>query len=793
MQGGSISRAGRRRRQQRQDGNPLWRYLRNAFLVVCAVGMLAAVGVFAGFSYVYTSVSEELPELDNYAAGSLARTSIVYDAEDDVIARFHGDQNRFVVPIDEISPSLRNAAVAIEDRRFYQHKGMDFEAIGRAAVENLESLSVEEGGSTITQQFIKNTYIAQEKRSLPSFKRKIMEASLAWQYEEEHSKKEILEGYLNTVYFGEGAYGAEAASRTYFGKSASELTIAESALLSGLVKSPAAYNPYVNPEVALDRRNLVLDRMLEQGYITREEHESAVNQELQLSREEVEPENANRYFINAVRKRLAKEYGAEMVYQGGLRIHTTLDPRLQELANTAVDRIVNPEDGDPSASLVSVEPETGAVRALVGGSDFSEVKFNLATQAERQPGSAFKTFVLAEAIKRGISPEETEYVSEELKIERERAEDYEVRNYDDIERGPITIEKAIAASDNTVFVQLALDLGLEGVVEMAHKMGIEADLSPYPAIAIGGLTTGVSPLEMSSAYSTLANGGKHMEPYMIEKVVRVKEGGEKGLEDREPKGERALSKDEAAMVTRMLQGVVEEGTASYYRDLEGEIGRSAIAGKTGTSENFSDAWFIGYTPNLATSVWVGYPGERKQMVNINGLEEINGENYPLDIWSLYMQEAVQQLPEERFPVPSPDLDLKQKTDGRAHEPPDSEDSEDDETTSEEGEESPLDSVLDILDEDTEAGGESTEPQNDEETQAEDEDEEPQSGEPVRIPDVDVYFDSAARDILQDAGFKVEVVRQPNPNYKPGIAWKTEPAIGSTAPKGSTVTVYATPG
>jgi penicillin-binding protein 1A len=659
--------------------------LRNAFLLFCFAAILGAVVLFASFSHAYTALAKDLPELDDYSSTELAQTSIVYDADGNVVDELYGVQNRFVVSLEEIDPTLQDAVVAIEDHRFYEHRGLDFEAIARAALENLRTLSIREGGSTITQQLIKNTYIAQEQRMIPSFQRKFVEASLAWQYEKEHSKEEILEQYLNTVYFGANAYGAEAAAKTYFNKRAENLTLPESALLGGIINLPGIYDPFIDPETAKERRNVVLDRMLEYGYITKEEHAEAVKADLVLSRGRVANENDNEYFLNAVREELAEEYGDERVYEGGLEIHTTLAPDLQEMANTAVDSIVTPEAGDPSAALVSVDPATGAVRAMVGGSDFDQVKFNLATQAHRQAGSAFKTFVLSEAIEQGYSPE-TMYVSKHLEVDMGPYEkDYVVDNYDYIERGPITLEKAIAESDNTVFVQLALDLGLENAVEKAHEMGITSEVEAYPSTAIGGLGEGVTPLEMASAYSTLPNAGVHMDPYLIQKVIKEENGDEIVIEQHRLKGERALTRDEAAVVTQMIRGVITEGTASYYHDLDAEIGRPS-AGKTGTTNNFVDAWFIGFIPQLTTSVWVGYPDERRPMVNINGLPEINGENYPLDIWSLYMQSAVQMFLEQQFDVPSPNMDLEVKTDGRAYVKPERTTEGTDETTESTGSE-----------------------------------------------------------------------------------------------------------
>ncbi|MCA1848208.1 MAG: transglycosylase domain-containing protein, partial [Actinobacteria bacterium] len=401
MQNGSLARFSRRRRRLRSRRGRFVVLLRNALLMLCFAVVLGVVVLFASFTRTYTALAEDMPELDDYASTELAQTSVVYDANGNVVDELYGVQNRFMVSLDEIDPTLHDAVVAIEDHRFYVHRGLDFEAIGRAAVENARSLSIQEGGSTITQQLIKNTYIAQEQRMIPSFERKLVEASLAWQYEEEHSKEEILEQYLNTVYFGANAYGAEAAARTYFNKSAENLTLPESALLAGIINLPGVYDPFIDPKTAKERRNVVLDRMLEYGYITEAEHDEAVKADLVLSRGRVEHENDNEYFLNAVRRELAEEYGDDTVYEGGLEIHTTLDPELQELANTAVDSIVSPEAGDPSAALVSVDPATGAVRAMVGGSDFDQVKFNLATQAHRQAGSAFKPFVFAEAIEQG--------------------------------------------------------------------------------------------------------------------------------------------------------------------------------------------------------------------------------------------------------------------------------------------------------------------------------------------------------------------------------------------------------
>jgi penicillin-binding protein 1A len=628
---------------------------------VILASVVALVGTFA---YTYAQVAENLPELDQYSATELAQTSVVYDSSGNVVDELHGVQNRFVVGLDAINPTLSDAVIAIEDHRFYEHRGVDFEAIGRAAGENFASLSVRQGGSTITQQLVKNTYIAQEQRQIPSLQRKMTEASLAWQYEEEHEKDEILEQYLNTVYFGANAYGIEAAARTYYNKEAAKLSLPESALLAGIINLPGTYDPFNDPESARKRRDTVLDRMLEHGYVSPEEHAEAVAEDLNLSRGQVEPESENEYFLDAVRKELAEQYGDRALYEGGLKIYTTLDPTLQEHAVAAVGKVVDPTAGDPSASLVSVEPATGAVKVLVGGSDFEQVKFNLATQGKRQPGSSFKTFVLAEAIRQGISPE-TGYESKDLSINT-GDEPYQVQNYNYVQRGPVSVRHATEQSDNTVFVQLALDLGLENVAALANSMGIESTIDTYPPMAIGGIGEGVTPFDMASSYSTLANGGTHMEPYLVERVTREGESGEKiTVRAGEQTGTEVLSKDQAAAITQTLRGVVQRGTAGRYRNLDAELGRPSAA-KTGTSELFVDAWFVGYVPQLATSVWVGYPEERRSMIYVRGFPEVNGENFPLDIWSLYMQEATKDLPVQQLDTPSSDLKLGIKTEGRAY-------------------------------------------------------------------------------------------------------------------------------
>ena len=659
-------RSNRRRRRHRQRST-LWVLVRNLVVLACVAGVLAVAALVISFGYTYTKVANSMPSLDSYKSVELAQTSTIYDANGNTVDELYGVQNRYVVPLSKMAPTLPEAAVAIEDHRFYKHGGLDFEGIARAAQTNLETMSIQEGGSTITQQLVKNTYIPQNERNIPSFQRKITEASLAWQYDKQHSKKEIIEQYLNTVYFGQNAYGVQAAARTYFNKSAKDLTLPESAMLAGIINLPGTYDPFVDPKSVEERRNVVLDKMLQYHVISKKEHDKAVKSSLGLNRGRVKHENGNEYFLNAVRKELADKFGDKAIYGGGLKVYTTLNPTLQKMANNSVNQIVNPSAGDPSAALVSIDPASGAVKAMVGGSDYSKIKFNLATQAYRQPGSSFKAFVLAEAIKKGISPQ-TLYDSKNLFIPLPKGSQepyYSVKNYGDAQRGPISIETAIEQSDNTVFVQLALDLGIKNVVDMAHKLGITSPLETGPATAIGGLGHGVTPYEMASAYSTFANNGEHMKPYLVQKVTQEKDGKEVTVYEHKQQGERALSEDQAKEMNQLLEGVVNRGTPTYFHNLNTEIGRPS-AGKTGTTEMFRDAWYVGYIPQLTTSVWVGYP-KPTPMINIDGLQQVNGENFPLDIWSAYMQQAVQEYPTvKQFDYPSPSLKLKTKTDGRAY-------------------------------------------------------------------------------------------------------------------------------
>jgi penicillin-binding protein 1A len=616
------------------------RGLRAVFNLFLILGVSAVIVVACLYMFV---VKEFEGGLDR-TYPELAENSYVYDADGQEIGDFSVAENRQTVGFEGLGKHLPRAVVAIEDRRYYDHYGFDPEGLARAAWTDLRSWEVQEGGSTLTEQLMKNLYVPADERFDTSFRRRFVQAALAFTYEREHTKDEILTAYLNTVYFGDGAYGAEAAAQSYFGKSARDLDLSEAATLAGFLHAPSTYVTWQGDVLvgeARERRDGVLGLMQEQGMISRQERESAESAPLTFAPDPPLEDPAYASFMEKVRRDVEAKLGPRALRVGGLRIHTTMDADLQNAAVETTGNVLYYPD-DPSAAVVTVEPQTGAIRALTG----QEGEFNLALDARRQPGSSFKPIVLAAALRDDISPEST-YVSRDLSFEFED-EYYEIHNYDFIERGKISVAEAMAESDNTVFVQLAADVGLDDVTEMAEDLGITSPVDPYPSTAIGGLGTGVSPLDMASVYSTFAGGGIHREPYSIEIIERNSYGKTEMVYDHEIGGSRVLTGNEAAIETQVLRGVVEEGTATMFHDLDEEIGHTS-AGKTGTTDNFADAWYVGYTPRLCTSVWVGYPEGRRSLVGVHGLEEPNGETLPMDIWSGYMAAATQGDLELDFP------------------------------------------------------------------------------------------------------------------------------------------------
>jgi penicillin-binding protein 1A len=613
------------------------RVLFNLGLIMAVVASILVVGL-------YLFVIREYGDRLDQRYPELAQDSYIYDANGDRIGEFEVEESRETVGYEDFGDDLPRAVIAVEDRRFYDHFGVDFEGVARAAWTDLRAWEVQEGGSTITEQLMKNLFVPEGERLEVSFWRRFVQSALAFSYERHHTKKEILTAYLNTVYFGNGAYGAEMAAERYFGKSAKDLTLSEAAALASFLDAPSTYflpGERQGSERATQRRDTVLRLMEEQGMISGDQRRQAQSAPLEYAPVPPPEEPAYEPFLERVRREVEMELGPEALGRGGLRIYTTLRPELQRAAVESSEAILF-ESTDPSAAVVTVEPQTGAIRALAG----QEEGFNLALDARRQPGSSFKPFVLATALKRNISPESI-YVSQKLNI-RFQNEYYVIENYDSVERGEISVSEAMAESDNTVFVQLAMDLGLENVVKTARTLGIESPLDPYPSTAIGGLGVGVSPLEMASAYATFASDGIHREPYAVERVERVSYGESEPVYDHRLVAQRVMTGDEAAVANEVLRGVVEDGTASMFHDLDEEIGRPS-AGKTGTTDNFADAWYVGYTPRLSTAVWVGYPDSRRSMAGVHGIEELNGETLPMDIWSSYMDQATEGDPPLDFP------------------------------------------------------------------------------------------------------------------------------------------------
>jgi penicillin-binding protein 1A len=628
------ARSRRRHRRTSRKRNPFL-----LALVVCFA--ILALGVMS-FGLWVISVAAEAPEVDELRPVDQGQNSIVYAADGSRLGYIQSDEARTPVTIDRIPEDLRNATVAIEDERFYDHNGVDLEGVARAAFENIGAGEVKQGGSTITMQLARNLFIDDPERDL---ERKIKEAKIAQGLEEAHSKDWILENYLNSASYGtvlgRTAVGVEAASQIYFNKPVSELDLAQSATLAGLPQAPSQYNPLQNPRSALDRRNEVLDELADQDFISQDVADLTKSQPLNLDPGQRYSTIREPYFFDYVEQQLIERYGVNTVRQGGLKIHTTIDPALQEAGRAAIEGQL-PYSSDPSAAVVSIDPKNGYVRAMASSGSYQEAQFNLAAQGHRQPGSAAKTWALTTAIRRGIDPDSTYYTSKPLNLDLPEWGHWEVATYGESYAGTISLHEATLASDNTVFAQLALDLGPESVADTAHDMGIETDLDGIPAETLGGLRIGVSPLEMTNAYTTLASGGIRNKPIAIKKVV-FPEGNVDELG--EPERRRVFSDGVAYEVTQILQDNVDSGTGTAA-----QTGCSYIAGKTGTTDDFNDAMFMGYTPYLATGVWVGYPDALRSMTSVHGIS-VAGGTFPAQIWHDYNEVALEGHCEP-FPEPS---------------------------------------------------------------------------------------------------------------------------------------------
>ena len=603
--------------------------IRITFVVFLSIVVLLG-GVVLWF---YSGVG--LPKLSSLTGFKTAQNSKVFASDGTLLTELHGDENREVIALEKIPDHLQKAFIAIEDSEFFSHSGINWKSVIRALWANVVRGTVVQGGSTITQQYVKNAYVGPRR----TLWRKIQEANLAYQLERKYSKDKILELYLNDIYFGHGCYGIYTAASKYFGKVPEQLTLAECAMLAGIVRSPSYYDPYKIPQEVQERRNIVLRKMEQQGYIKNDEAVAAMNEPITLAPPDVV--NAQRqapYFCEYITDLVRRTYGDQAAFRGGLRINTTIDLNLQHMAENVLSRALKPNSG-PDAAIVCIDPRTGYLKAMVGGKNYATSQFNLAAQGHRQAGSAFKVFVLSRAIADGVSPERTYDSSSPRTINLPEGGKWVVNNYEGHGSGSMTLRSATIHSVNCVYAQLIMDVGPSRVRELARQMGIQTDFDDNPAIALGGLSTGVTPLEMASAFGTLANNGIHAVPRSIYKVT---DAAGNVIAENKPETHAVLDTKVAAKLNDLLEEVVSSGTGRGA-----SIGRPQ-AGKTGTTENHADAWFVGYTPDLVTAVWVGYP---QGSISMGGMA---GGDLPADIWAAFMRQALKNTPPTDFAKPDED-------------------------------------------------------------------------------------------------------------------------------------------
>jgi penicillin-binding protein 1A len=602
--------------------------------------LLALVSMFYGF---ITAVAQEIPRLDPAKLYHEKANGVVYAGDGHtVLAILRSDENRKPVTYDQIAPVMQQAILAVEDKRFYEHGAVDPIGLARAAVVDLQGGHVQ-GGSTITQQLVKNVYTGGAR----SFRRKFMEAALAYQLEQEWPKRRILTAYLNTVFFGHHAYGVEAAAEIYFGTHARSLQPWQAALLAGLVKGPSEYDPVAHPYKARARRNLVLRLMLQEGKISATDYAYYIRQRIIPKGHKVELPATTRgvapYFTQYVIDQLVARFGRERAYGGGLRVYTTIDLKLQDAAAKAVK--LKLKHVGPSGALVSIDPKSGQIKVMVGGANYRQSQFNLAAQAHRQPGSAFKPFVLLAALQAGIQPQ-TVFDSKPQFIQTGGTV-VPITNDEGSYMGWIPLSTAMTYSDNAVYTQLAVRVGLGKVRTMAHRLGVISPLDANLAMSLGGLRFGVSPLEMAHAYATIANEGVRvggslrfrqkvpgeqpdtsLDPIAITKIL---DRNGRLVADNKPKRVRVVSQDNALTTLKIMKTVLSaKGTARLISDFP-----RPAAGKTGTTSNFVDAWFVGMTPQLSTAVWVGYPNYSRPMDKLYGGKPVFGGTYPALIWKAF--------------------------------------------------------------------------------------------------------------------------------------------------------------
>ena len=571
-----------------------------------------------------------LPDVRVLRTYTPSETTHIYDIKGKQLASIHGEANREVVPLDKISPHLKRAVIAIEDSYFYSHQGVNAGAIARAFSQNFNHGRTVEGGSTLTMQLVKNLFLSPKR----AFSRKIAEAVLALRIEQIFKKDQILELYLNQVYWGHNTYGVQTAAQTYFAKSASELTLAESAMMAGLIQSPESLSPLVDLQAATRRQHDVLHRMVELKWITPQEEATARKQPIKLGKRTSFQSSEMPYVTDAVVQELTKKFGRDAVLKGGMRIQTTIDSKLQRIGEDTARRWIQTLNYQgvyaDQMAIVSVDPRTHFIKAMVGGINYKKSQFNRAMQAQRQPGSSFKPFVYYAAFASGkYSPDSTVYDSPVSYPDG--YEMYSPRNYDGSFAGAITIRKALEISRNVPAVKLGQEVGLNKVVEICRSIGIKSPIDPVISLPLGAVD--LTPLEMAGAYATFASNGWYSDPTLI---VQVTDSSGNMLLDNTPKPRLVLDSWASAALNDTLQGVVSRGTATAA-----QIGRP-VAGKTGTTSSEQDIWFVGYVPQLATAVWVGNDDHRPLGYGATG------GHFVAPIWRDYMQQAMQGVPVENF-------------------------------------------------------------------------------------------------------------------------------------------------
>lgn len=598
-------------------------------IIICLLSLgIMGVSILYGFSSFFAP-----PNMDETLIPDAA--SQFYDINGNAIYTTLSEERRIPVTINDIPKHVQQAFIAIEDNRFYEHGGIDYRGTARALVSTLSGSEVQ-GGSTITQQLAKNAFLTQER----SIIRKIKEAFIAKELEHKYTKDEILTMYLNQIYFGQGAYGIESASMYYFGKHVKQLDVAEAATLAAIPKSPNYFNPFENPQESKKRQELVIDQMVKYGLISAEDGAAAKAEKLSFNTYHKKSTDPRSYFFDMITQKVIEEVGADALYKGGLKIYTTLDSDMQRAAERAMKHLPTYyTDGkkitQPQMALVAIDPTTGYVKAMIGGR--GDDKFNRATLAVRQPGSAFKPFVYLTAMQNGYTPASVI----EDKVE-EFSPGWKPQNSDRKEHGMVSLRSALIRSLNVPTVKLAQEVGVDKIIANAEKMGISTmvESGAYSdanlAMALGGLSKGVNPLEMAAAYGVLATNGMYCKPIALLKIVDRE--GKVLYEAKKSEAKRVIDAEAAYLTTNMMQDVFVSGTASGMG-----IGRQA-AGKTGTTDTYIDAWFVGYTPNLSTAVWVGDDNNKP-------MNYMYGSGAPLSIWHDFMVNALASAPAASFVNP----------------------------------------------------------------------------------------------------------------------------------------------